>query len=313
MVMLPNPIPFPIKAVFFDLDGVIVEHPAEGHNRLDYQRLKFLEKICLESSSRWNDIPLIKAEDKLRSYWSSRDPLNILSTDFSFALAMISNNYDLNYKGTLDEIKRAKTLIYEADMEYKRLQYLLPDLENYEHNPELVKLTEEVKRQNPEAGFFPNSGNSKELTWAKTHATGLHKVLTMDKLPDNPPIFGEDIHKRSDGVDWILKNADIPRGKGAVLLLSDRLADAAALKNIPGYDEDYHIFFGDNPFINPSEEVRRASNSLLSFPLASANREGRVLFVPPNLKSEEKIGLVGGFLSVNKPRLHPEGQSLRVS
>ena len=289
-------IPLPIRAMYFDLDGVVVNHPKPGHDRLDYQRLQFLRDRSMEYRHNYYREDAHASQLKHEAIWSSSDPFNLDSTDLSYVVSMMEQDFRPQ-NATPNLIRRAKDYIAEADRNFKTQELLLPADEHFEHDPNLTGFVRRLAKRYPFTPFFVNSGNSRFLAQRKIREIGLADVFMKGGALPDAPIYGEDILLRSDGIRYIQQNM-LPAGDhGADVLFCDRPADPHALWD-GGYTKDYYVYFNSAP----EASSHKYHGSLLK----GLMEAGRVLFVPPDMDSNRRIEILESTFGLERERLHPE-------
>lgn len=299
----PSPIKLPIKFILLDFDGVLIDPPKDGHERIDFLRIEDIKELAIGYRRVRTFEPIEEINKWIKDHWSSLNPTNELSMDLSYALTIMLEDTKLS-KVTDAQIKSAQEIIKTADLLFKTRKQRKTELEYYEHSDEIINMVRRIKKQYPGIGIFPNTGASKYLATEKATAVGFMDIFTMDKLPQDPPIFGDTCLKRADAVKYIKNKAqDIPE-EGSVVLFSDRLGDAMALEPFTSPNDEYHVFFGGDPFERQLDFLRQISygydNTNTYIPLKSARDRGHVLFLPPELSITQKVEKLEYFFSIRE-------------
>lgn len=182
-----NPITLPIKAILLDLDGVLVKHPEPGHNRFDYQWLRYFEDLCIEYHN-YLASDREKARQWLIENYNILNERNEASADKSYGLAIMTKSLNPSMIATREQIQSVKEFITMSDAHYSHLVQKNGNKDDrYEHDEELIRVLKDIKEQNPGIGIFANSGNDRFKTLKKAQSIGLDSILTNDLLDPTPP------------------------------------------------------------------------------------------------------------------------------
>ncbi len=292
-------IPKPYRALYFDLDGVLVDHPAEGHNRLDYQRVKTLRDLALARRYGIYGESYEKSRAGHEAAWSTKDPYNVASTDLSFVLSILQKQFRT---GLADHRLHtlARGIIKETDEKYRLRAQQLPHGETYEHEPKLIDFVRRFHTRYPDVPLLVNSGNSKKMAREKILALGLHnEFMKNGDLPDYP-IYGEDVMERGEAVRWIRENLLTGR-TGSEVLFCDRPADPFALR-LGWENNDYYVYFNNRPDFTLPEYNRPTIWAALK----EADNERRVLYLPPGESPSKNVGRLDHAFHIERAGHPPE-------
>lgn len=292
-------VPIPFRALYFDLDGVLVNKPVSGHNRLDYARLQNLQDWSLAyRQDAYGEDPELTLK-KHRSVWKMHDPFNIDSTDLSYVLSLLQKDFRPQLADhRLHTV--ARELIVRADHEHDTLRAKLPHGERYEHDPQIVEFVHRLYRRYPDVPFLVNSGNSKARAEEKIVGLGLQEVFMREGALPDYPVYGEDMMGRREGIEWIKKNV-LQERAGSEVLFCDRPADPFALRI--GWDKnDYYMYFNERPDLSHISYTRPTIASALK----EADAGGRVCYLPSDMEPAQKVQRLEYALHVDHIAHSPE-------